>query len=232
MSDKQFRCRAEVEAAFTPEEKEVDTSPLSAKEKVQNFWFYYKWHTVIGLFIAVVLAFGLVQCCTKEQPDYTIMTVFDKYVPSEVTLEIENYLEQFGEDINGDGEIIVHIYDASAGTDQDIQNANSTRLMAELQRGEVMLFIVDDTYFSRLDNLNVFEKQDLFKDKDGYALNLKDSQLTDRINSARDEFINHDYYIAKRVLKGTDYENNEKFLNSEKKNLELLKKFIKSFNER
>jgi len=34
------------------------------------------------------------------------------------------------------------------------------------------------------------------------------------------------------VLKGTDYENNEKFLNSEKKNLELLKKFIKSFNER
>lgn len=231
VSDKEFRCRAEVEAAFTPEEKVDEVTPLSAKEKLQNFWYYYKWHTLIGLFIAVVLAFGLVQCCTKENPDYTVMTVFDKYVPSEVTGQIEEYLEQFGEDINGDGKVIVHIYDASAGTDQDIQNANSTRLMAELQRGEVMLFITDDASFSRLHNLNVFEKQDCFVDKDGYALNLRDSELTQQINDAREGFINHDYYLAKRVLKGTDYENNTKFLKSEDKNLKLLDKLVKQLNE-
>lgn len=226
--EKQFRCRAEVEASFTPEEKAVDSTPLTAKEKLQNFWYYYKWHTIIGLFIAFVLIFGVAQCTTKEEPDYTVMTVFDKYVPSEVTGKIEDYLEQFGEDINGDGKVVVHIYDASASDDRDIQNANSTRLMAELQRGEVMLFIVDEDNFSRLDNLNVFEKYPDFKDKDGYALNLRYSNLTDELNSVREGFINHDYYVAKRVLKGTDYENTEKFIKSEEKNLKLLDKFIDS----
>ncbi len=227
MDDKQFRCRAEVEANFIPEEKE-ELAPLSCKDKLKNFWFYYKWHTVIGLFLAVMLAFGLAQCCTKEQPDYTVMTVFDKYMPTDITLELEEYLEQFGEDVNGDGEVIVHIYDASASTDQDIQNANSTRLMAELQRGEIMLFIVDDTYFSRLDNLDVFEKQDCFEDKDGYALNLRYSNVTNIINEVKDGYINHNYYLAKRVLKGTDFENNEKFVASENKNIKLMKKLIES----
>ncbi len=227
MDDKQFRCRAEVESSFTPEERVEEVLPTTAKEKLQNFWYYYKWHSIIGLFIAVVLAFGVAQCSTKENPDYTVMTVFDKYVPSEVTDEIEKYLEQFGEDINGDGKVIVHIYDASAGTDQDIQNANSTRLMAELQRGEVMLFVVDEASFTRLHNLDVFEKQDVFYDKDGFAYNLRDTELTDKLNNARDGFINHDYFIAKRVVKGTDYENSKKFIESEKKNNKLLDKIIK-----
>lgn len=228
--EKQFRCRAEVEASFTPETEKVEAAPLSAKEKLQNFWYYYKWHTIIGLFVAFVLVFGVAQCTTKEEPDYTVMTVFDKYVPSEITDEIEEYFEQFGNDINGDGQVIVHIYDASASSDRDIQNANSTRLMAELQRGEIMLFIVDEDNFSKLNDLNVFEKQPQFTDKDGYALDLQNSNLTDNINAVREGYINHSYYIAKRVLSGTDFENNEKFVESEKKNLDLLKKFIESLS--
>ncbi len=232
MSDKQFRCRAEVESSFTPEEKVEEVAPQTVKEKLQNFWYYYKWHTIIGLFIAVVLAFGVAQCSTKESPDYTIMTVFDKYVPGEVTDEIEKYFEQYGEDVNGDGKVIVHIYDASAGTDRDIQNANSTRLMAELQRGEIMLFVTDEACFTRLHSLDVFEKQEVFSDKDGFAYNLRETELTDKINDARDGFINHDYFVAKRVVKGTDYESNAKFIASEKKNIKLLDKFIKDIESK
>ena len=114
MSDKQFRCRAEVEAEFVPEEAVVtDTAPQTFKEKLSHFWFYYKWHTIIIGFIAVVLAYGLAQCCMKENPDYIVMTVFNKFMPSEVTEELESYLEQYAEDLNGDGEVIVHVYDPS-----------------------------------------------------------------------------------------------------------------------
>ena len=37
MSDKEFRCRAEVDAAFTPEEKEVEIVPFGGKQRVIGF---------------------------------------------------------------------------------------------------------------------------------------------------------------------------------------------------
>ncbi len=227
MSEKQFRCRAEVEAGYVPEEVKVEEpKPLTFKEKITNYWYYYKWHTLIIGFIAIVLSYGLAQCVTKENPDYIVMTVFDKFMPSEVTLEIEAYLEQYAEDLNGDGKTVVHVYDASKGTDSDMQMAHSTRLMAEMQKGDVMLFFVDDTCFERLNDMNMFEKNELFVHKDGRALNLKDSDLTDRINNAKEGYINHDYYIAKRVVKGTDFEKVKRSVESEKQNLKLLEKFI------
>ena len=239
MSEKQFRCRAEVDADYEAEETPKEQSePKSFKEKLANYWYYYKWHTIIGAFILFVLAFGFAQCATKESPDYTVITAFDKYVPSEITDAIEGELEKYGEDINGDGKTIVHIYDVSTSTDRDTQIAQSTKLMSEMQRGEVMLLIVDDVYFDRLAALDVFDtNNDIFTDKDGRAVNLLNSNMTDIINDAYAElsvniygekvdFISNNYYIAKRVVSGTSFENNEKSVKSEQENLKLLKKFL------
>ena len=45
----------------------------------------------------------------------------------------------------------------------------------------------------------------------------------------QDKFINHDFYIAKRVVKGTSFENVEKSIKAEKESRELLDRLLKSF---
>ncbi len=238
MSEKNYRSPAEVEAFYEAEPAAEPLAPLSFKEKLQNFWYYYKWHTVIAAFVACVLIFGFAQCATKETPDYTVITAFDKYLPLEITSAIEEELEKYGEDINGDGEVIVHIYDVSTATDRDAQMAQSTKLMSEMQRGEVMLLIVDDAYFDKLDGLDVFEQRpDIFPDKDNKALNLLKSDMTDIINKAYEplamanygkavDYITGNYYITKRVVAGTSFETVEKSVESEKANLKMLEGFL------
>ncbi len=240
MSEKNFRSRAEVEAYYEAEPKVEAAAPLGFKERLENFWYYYKWHTVIIAFVTLVLVLGFAQCATKENPDYTVITAFDKYLPLEVTAAIEGELEKYAEDVNGDGKVIVHIYDVSTATDRDAQMAQSTKLMSELQRGEAMLLIVDDVYFDKLNGLDVFEQNgDYFPDKDNKALNLLKSNLTDIINEAyaplavatygkEVDFISSNYYITKRVIAGTDYEKVEKSRKSEENNLKMLDGFISS----
>ncbi len=242
MSEKNYRSKAEVEAFYEVEPESNEAAPLSFKERLANFWYYYKWHTIIITFVVAMLAFGFVQCVAKEKPDYTVITAFDKYLPLEVTGAIEGELEKHAEDLNGDGKVIVHIYDVSTATDRDAQMAQSTKLMSEMQRGEVMLLIVDDVYFDKLDGLSVFEaRPEYFTDKDGKALNLRSSSLTDVINEAyaplavatygkKVDFISSNYYIAKRVVAGTSFEKVEKSVKSEKDNIALLEKFIKSLH--
>ncbi len=238
MSEKNYRSPAEVEAFYKAEQPSQEIVPLTFKERIANYWYHYKWHTIIIAFVVVILAFGFAQCATKENPDYTVITAFDRHLPIEITSAIETELEKYAEDVNGDGKVIVHMYDVSTATDRDAQMAQSTKLMSEMQRGEVMLLIVDDVYFDKLDGLSVFEElPELFSDKDNKALNLRSSNLTDIINDAYKplavatygkevDFISSNYYITKRVVAGTSFENRQNSLDSEAANLEMLKRFL------
>ena len=179
MSDKQYRCKAEVDADYVPERVERDTRPKGLRAWLENYWYHYKWATIISAFLIAVFIFTFIQFITRESPDYVVMTAFDRYVPSEITDVMSAELAKYGEDLNGDGKVIVDIYDVSTSDNRSIQQSNVTKMMAELQRGEIMLFIVDGTYFDKLNELEVFEKDEkLFGDCDGYAVNLRDTELT------------------------------------------------------
>lgn len=231
MEEKKFRCKAEVEAAYVAPEKQETLRPKTFKEKIQNYWYHYKWHTIIIGFIAVVFGVTFIQFITKTEPDYIVMTAFDKYMPYSVTQTMSEYLSNFGEDVNGDGEVVVQIYDISTSVDSQIQQSNSAKLMAELQNGEIMLFIVDDFYFDKLNSLEVFDKLSFGDAKDGYAYNLFGTTFADAINTIEPEYVVNDFYIAKRVVKGTSFEKIDKSVKSEKESLALLDKFIASLKE-
>ena len=226
MAERNFRSKAEVDAYYEPEKVERDVRPKGFKAWWENYWYHHKWATIIVTFLVAVFVFTFIQFATRKQPDYIIMTAFDRFVPSEVTDVIASEFASYGEDINGDGEVIVEIYDVSTGSNSDTQQSNRIKMMCELQNGEVMLFIVDDTYFDTLSDLKVFETDpDLFTDKDSRAINLRDTKLTERINEVYPGYIGSDYYIAKRVVGGTSFEKVEKSVKSEKNSVAMLKKF-------
>ena len=57
------------------------------------------------------------------------------------------------------------------------------------------------------------------------ANNMRDTKLTERINEVYPGYIGSDYYIAKRVVRGTSFEKVEKSVKSEKNSVAMLKKF-------
>lgn len=229
MEDKEFRCKAEVVASYEAPEREEERKPRTFREKWDNYWYHYKGRTLLIAFLVVVFGVTGWQFATKVRPDYVVMMAFDKTVTPDIVYCVEDYLAPYGEDLNGDGKVVVDVYDISASNNPDVQKANATKIMAELHNGEIMLFIVDGAYFDKLHDLEVFEKNESFPDLDSYAYCLRGTGLEDALNGVQEKFINHDFYIAKRVVKGTSFENVEKSIKAEKESLELLDRLLKSF---
>ena len=40
---------------------------------LDNYWYHYKWPTIGGLFLIVVLIVGLTQCISKEDEDLVVL---------------------------------------------------------------------------------------------------------------------------------------------------------------
>ena len=40
---------------ITPDPPEEPPHEMTAKEKRENFWFYYKWHVIVGIFVVILL---------------------------------------------------------------------------------------------------------------------------------------------------------------------------------
>lgn len=54
------------------EEKEIAIEKGKFLKWLDNYWYYYKWHTIVVAFFAVVLAVCLIQSLTTEKKDILI----------------------------------------------------------------------------------------------------------------------------------------------------------------
>lgn len=204
---------------------------LPFKEKLANFWYYYKMHTIIGAVIALALIIGCAQCAARVEPDYKILLAVDDTVTDEIIEAISGHFEQYGEDINGDGQVSIDVIDASTGYSTDTVAAQSTKLMTELQMGETILIITDRHYYDKLTEFEMFESVDWLPDMGGTAYNWRDTPLADAVNEASGGHIVQDIFIGKRRVSGTDFETVEKSVNADKAAVELLKRAIEEWEK-
>ena len=79
------------------DEKYIATDPrLSAKW--ENFWYHYKWHTIVSLFLVFVLLFLGLQSCQKQEYGYFMMYAGPKSLSTAETVKMADYLEKVAED--------------------------------------------------------------------------------------------------------------------------------------
>lgn len=84
---------------------------LTFKEKVENFFYHYKWHSIIAAFLVIVIVIGSVQMCTKTSYDMYVMYAGGEDIrmnaPTGEETEYEKLLratQRFVNDFDGDGE--------------------------------------------------------------------------------------------------------------------------------
>ena len=124
-------------------------APKTPRGKWDNFWYHYKWHFWGGLFTVVVLVVLVVQMLQRNPADYEFLLVTDRAMLDAHIEVLEKELAAHGEDLDGDGEIEVHIqncYLSNPGTQQYYTNQQvlQTRIFA----GDVMLFMWEPKYYT------------------------------------------------------------------------------------
>ena len=83
---------------------------MDNRKKLQNIWFYYKKHILIGLAVVLVLAYLGIQKLTTEKPDYHIGIVRSDALSAEELNALTATFTAAGQDLNGDGQVLVQIH--------------------------------------------------------------------------------------------------------------------------
>lgn len=139
--------------------------PTTTKAKVSNFFYHYKWHTVIAAFLVVVLAVCSLQFCSRESYDVHVMYAGPKGLVSAQTHAAATSLEGIARDYNGDGEVKVSFntlyidkridhgdensMDASILAQRSYENYET--FVSEMQTGSYLILLLSPELFHELD---------------------------------------------------------------------------------
>lgn len=140
-----------------PKPSEVAIVPKTPKEKWDNFWFQYKWYVIAITAVTVILAVLITQCATRTKYDLEVVYFTYTAVLDEQTGKIADYLADYAEDINGDGEINVQVVNVSFSDksgDSQYKYTMLTKLQAMIAGDEnAILYITDSESYKYLDGL-------------------------------------------------------------------------------
>ncbi len=117
-------------------------------EKIENYWYHYKWHTIIGIFALVVTVICCAQCALRREYDAMIMYAGNFRVANEYK---ENSLESImKEDYNGDGEKNVSLFQLILNIEEkdgEYEYFDGVSQIEELQRLEIEIVSGDSAIY-------------------------------------------------------------------------------------
>lgn len=132
-----------------------ESAPLTKTEERKNWWHYHKF-IVLGIIAAALLVFSFVYSIVSQvKPDYQIAFLTSYALPEELMEEMENYITDYCDDRNEDGQVVVSINtyvlgNPSSGNgseDATALQAAVARFTADCTTGESMIFLHDEDSF-------------------------------------------------------------------------------------
>lgn len=130
-------------------------------DKLRNFWYYHKIHLLIALAVLLVAGYLSAQRLSAPDPDYHIGLVRTMPLPEEELEALNASFAAAGEDLNGDGEVLVQIHTfyvdlADSSENAGVNNAQTvSALDADLIGGVSGIFLLEnvDTFRAITDDL-------------------------------------------------------------------------------
>ena len=221
-------------------EAEKPNYELHGFKRVENFFYHYKWHVIVGIFFTAVVVFFAYSLIAKEQGDMRVLLVTKSHeVTNNVTFKVKEFeqgLEKFCPDFDDNGYIHVEVYniDLSENSSSEYMLAGVTKATSEIMFGEAQMFIVDkkgldaltDGTFEGLINI-----EEMFPDcpyADGIYLSVKESPLAAAAGYM--EACPEDLYIVVRDM-NTVTENVDRAKKANEKALHVLRNIIDGYME-
>lgn len=114
-------------------------------EELRNWWWYNKRFVFVGLVILAIFVYMFAQSANEEEPDYFVGMVSIEPRSTEQLAAIEKQLTAAGEDINGDGKVVLQLKCYSL--DLTKQYSDSEKIIAfdsDILAGISGIFLMDD----------------------------------------------------------------------------------------
>lgn len=147
---REWYLRGVSEEELRPDPKPIQ-QPQTPRSWLENFWYHHKVGILVGGFLLIALVILIVHTVTRERPDYTAVLVTENALLAEEVTYLEQVLAEYGEDVNGDGEVVVQINNLFLGGKQYAnQDANAQSLQVQLITGDTLLYLYEPTYEERL----------------------------------------------------------------------------------
>ena len=109
------------------------------KEKSENFWYHYKWHTLAAAFVVLVAIMIAASLLGRDEPDTLIYYGGPAYFSENAVAAVENAFEQvMNADFNDDGKKIAQLITTTVLSGDQI----ATKVMDAREEGE-LLFMGD-----------------------------------------------------------------------------------------
>lgn len=140
---------------------------MSFKKKTENFWYYYKWHTIIGILALVLIAYAVKTSVGSKENDLFMVYVSDKGVnaASSDMLEKDFKDSDILKDVNGDGERVFYLDNmvvSMDGANNDM--ALMQKLQVYMMAGEQSLMLVHkyipEDYDGAFEDISSFASED------------------------------------------------------------------------
>ena len=163
------------------------------RKKIDNFWYYYKIHVLVVVFILFVAGVFIKDIVTKVDYDYSVAFVTEEMMTDEEISSIQSVLEKEAEDSNGDGEIHVEVqnYTIPQGDSADPQlvAAGQTKLTVDIQDGTSMIFFLSPGCYESYKDSGVLPADESeyikFSDCTGYEESGSPKELGDLMGALR-----------------------------------------------
>lgn len=172
MARERYLLDDEEDTIHNPEaEKKIEKQSETKKSKWVNFWYYHKWHVIIGVVVCLIIAGFAKDMLSKVEPDYQIALMTQDTYPSDVLESLQNQIAKYGKDLNGDGKVVIQINnyvvkhgDDAKKADYNQQMAGVVKYTSDLQNIDSVIFITDDKSF--LNEPSIFSYLDGTKPKE------------------------------------------------------------------
>lgn len=216
-----LRLKKMQQGEIEPEAKpsEIVLKPKTFSEKISNFWYHFKVHTIFTVIFTLIIAIVITQCATRERYDFSVL--YFAFTPAMDTQldSVEEYFEKYAEDINGDGKVNVQVVNCSLTDDnRDVRrNTILTKVQSVLiAEYSTVLYLIDDKawkYFEDALDYQLFVEEPIKLGEEFYE-NAVDSKMS----------LPMDLMLGLRVIENTGFEGNEKAEEAFKTGKKVLEK--------
>ena len=115
--------------------EKTGTKNLTFKEKAENYWYHYKWHTLVGIFFLVVAIMIVSSVLDKEEPDVLMYYGGPAYFSDGAIGSIEEAFQQvMTEDTNGDGKKMAQLIVTTVLSGDQV----ATKVMDAREEGDII----------------------------------------------------------------------------------------------
>ena len=118
--------------------EKISTKNLTFKQKTQNFWYHYKWHTLVALFVLFVGITIVVSQVSTPEPDVLLYYGGPAYFSENAVQSVEDaFSTVMNEDKNGDGKKVTQLIVTTVlSKDQEAQKVMDASFLEKLQNAE------------------------------------------------------------------------------------------------